>query len=209
MTNTVIKILLRIPNTCNSPLTSTVTFLLLYPKFLRKDMHVGLHTAVLTEYEVTSLLHVSGSLSLLAQYNNMHHFPVVCSNLLKFYEFLYNKTNYMHQLHKFILAWNSTCFGQFLCPSSGVYSLYTQQWYMSYRFVHSFRAGPGSWSCSKAVYKPVWHIPLLSVQWMISWWWTDELSKTCGVSCQNNICEISESTWFYHKEMLRCTITWT
>ena len=32
---------------------------------------------------------------------------------------------------------------EFLCPSSGVYSLYTQQWYLSYRFVGSFRAGPG------------------------------------------------------------------
>ena len=41
------------------------------------------------------------------------------------------------------LAWNSTCFWQFLCPSSGVYWLYTRQWYMSYRFVDSFRAGPG------------------------------------------------------------------
>jgi hypothetical protein len=30
------------------------------------------------------------------------------------------------------LAWKSTCFGQCLCPSSGVYSLYTQQWYMSF-----------------------------------------------------------------------------
>jgi len=29
------------------------------------------------------------------------------------------------------LAWNSTCFGQCLCSSSGVYSLYTQPWYMS------------------------------------------------------------------------------
>jgi hypothetical protein len=37
-------------------------------------------------------------------------------------------------------------FGQFVCLSSGVYSLYTQQWYMSYRFVGSFRAGP-VWSC--------------------------------------------------------------
>jgi len=54
-----------------------------------------------------------------------------------------NKTNQMHQFHKFILTWNSTCFEQFLCPSSGVYSLYTQQLYMSY----SFRAGPG-WNCS-------------------------------------------------------------
>ena len=25
----------------------------------------------------------------------------------------------------------------------GVYSLYTQEWYMSYSFVDSFRAGPG------------------------------------------------------------------
>ena len=78
-------------------------------------------------------------------------------------KFLYNKTNHMHQFHKFTLAWNSTCFGQFLCPSSGVYSLYTQQWYMLYRFVDSCRAGPGwtrvpSWSCSTVVYKPVWHI---------------------------------------------------
>jgi hypothetical protein len=54
------------------------------------------------------------------------------------------------------------------------YSLYTQQWYMSYRFVDSLRAGSGwntvpFWSCcccSKAVYKPVWHISLLSVQWI-------------------------------------------
>ena len=37
------------------------------------------------------------------------------------------------------LEWNSTCFGQFLCPSSGVFHC-----------THS---------------KPVWHIPLLCVQW--------------------------------------------
>ena len=41
------------------------------------------------------------------------------------------------------------------------------------------------WPCSTAVYKPVWHIPLLSVQWINSWWWTDELSETCRVSYQN------------------------
>ena len=66
------------------------------------------------------------------------------------YEFLYNNTNQMHQFPKFTPAWKSTCFGQFLCPSSGVYSLYTRHWYMSYRFVDSFQAGPG-WNCSKAV----------------------------------------------------------
>jgi hypothetical protein len=49
----------------------------------------------------------------------------------------------MRQFHKFFLSWNSTCFGQFVCPSSGVYSLYTQQLYMSYRLVDGFRAGSG------------------------------------------------------------------
>ena len=41
------------------------------------------------------------------------------------------------------------------------FSVYTQQWYMSYRFADSLWAG----SCSQAVSKPVWHIPLLCVQW--------------------------------------------
>jgi len=33
--------------------------------------------------------------------------------------------------------------------------------------------------CSTAVYKLVWHIPLLSVQWINSWCWTYELSEIC------------------------------
>jgi len=38
------------------------------------------------------------------------------------------------------------------------FSLYTQQWYMSYRFVDSLLAGSGrNW--------PAWHIPLPCVQW--------------------------------------------
>jgi hypothetical protein len=45
-------------------------------------------------------------------------------------------------------------------------------------------------SCSKAVYKPVWHIPLLTAQWINTWWWTDELSETCTVSCQNQFVKL-------------------
>jgi len=56
-------------------------------------------------------------------------------------KFLYNKTNQMHQFPIFTPAWNCTCFGQFLCPSPGVYSLYTRHWYVSYRFEDSCRAG--------------------------------------------------------------------
>ena len=97
----------------------------------------------------------------------------------------------MHQFLKFILSWNSACFGQFVCPSSGVYSLYTQQWYMSYRFVDSCRAG---------AYKPVWHMPLLSVQWINSWWWTEELSETCRVSWQNKFEKLVHLVGFITKK---------
>ena len=41
------------------------------------------------------------------------------------------------------------------------------------------------WSFSKAVYKTVWHIPVPSVQWINSWWRTEELPETCRVSCRS------------------------
>jgi hypothetical protein len=121
--------------------------------------------------------------------------------------FFFNKTKQLHQFHKFILSWNSTCFGQFVCSSSGVYLLYTQQWHMPYRFLDSSRVGPGrnwvpSWSYSKAVYKPVWHIPLLSVQWINSWWWTDKLSETCRVSWQNKFVKLVHLVGFITKKFV-------
>jgi hypothetical protein len=60
--------------------------------------------------------------------------------------------------------------------------------------------------------KAVWYIPLLySVQWINSWWWTEELSETCSVSCQNKICEIGAFSWFYYKEICydARSVTWT
>jgi hypothetical protein len=117
------------------------------------------------------------------------------------HDFLYNKTKQMRQFPKFTPAWNSKCFGQFLCPSSVVYLLYTRHWYMSYRFEDSFRAIP-SWSCSKAVYKPVWHITLLSVQWINSWWWTDKLSETCRVSWQNKCVKLVHQVAFITKKFI-------
>jgi hypothetical protein len=51
-------------------------------------------------------------------------------------------------------------------------------------FVDSFRTGQG-WSCSKAVYKPVWRIPVPSVQRINCWWWAEELPETCRVSCRS------------------------
>ena len=69
-------------------------------------------------------------------------------------------------------------------------------------------------SCSKAVYKPLWHITLLSVQWINSWWWTEELSETCTVSCQNKFVKLVHLVGFIikkfvtmqHGQMSRCTV---
>jgi hypothetical protein len=103
-------------------------------------------------------------------------------------------TNFPH-----LLRHETTCFGYFLCPLTGVYSLYNQQWYTSYRFVDSFRAGPvPSWSCSKVV----WHIPLLIVQWINSWWCTDELSETCRVSYQNKFVKLVHLVGFITKKFV-------
>ena len=52
-----------------------------------------------------------------------------------------------------------------------------------------------SWSCSKAV----WLIPLLSVQWINCWWWTEELSETCRVSCQNKFVKLVHLVGFIIK----------
>ena len=68
-------------------------------------------------------------------------------------------------------------------------------------YTYSFRAGP-SWSYSKAVYKPLWHIPLLSVQWINSWWWMEELSETCRVSFQNNFVKLVHPVGFITKKFV-------
>jgi hypothetical protein len=113
----------------------------------------------------------------------------------------------MHQFPKFTPAFNSTCFGQFPCPSSGVYSLYTQQWYMSYRFVDNFRA-VRSWSCSKAVYKPVWHTPVPSVQRINSWWWTEELPETCRISCRSKLGKLVHLVGFITKKLVTAILNY-
>ena len=55
-------------------------------------------------------------------------------------------------------------------------------------------------SCSKAVYKPLWCIPLLSLQWINSWWRTDELSETCRVSWQNKFVQLVHLVGFITKK---------
>jgi len=60
--------------------------------------------------------------------------------------------------------------------------------------------GVPSWSCSKALYKLVWHTPLLNVQWINSWWLTDKLSETCRVSWQNKFVKLGHLVGFIRKK---------
>jgi len=63
--------------------------------------------------------------------------------------------------------WNSTCCGQFPCPSSGVFHCTHSNGicHTGMLIACGQDQDVSSWSCSQAVSKPVWHIPLLCVQW--------------------------------------------
>jgi len=73
------------------------------------------------------------------------------------------------------MEYNSTCFGQFLCPSSGVFHCTHSNgichtgsgwnWVPIWTYSQAVGKRVPSWSCSQAVSKPVWHTPWLCVQW--------------------------------------------
>jgi hypothetical protein len=100
-------------------------------------------------------------------------------------KFLYNKTNYMHQISHICFVMKLYMFRT--VRLSIIRNLFTVHSAMVYVMQLSSRT---SWSCSKALYKPAWHVPLLSVQWKNSWWWTDELSETCRVSWRNKFVKL-------------------
>jgi hypothetical protein len=58
-------------------------------------------------------------------------------------------------------------------------------------------------SYSIAVYKPVWHIALLSVQWINCWWWTWKLSETCWLLCQNEFVKLVDVVGFIIKKSVK------
>jgi len=81
-------------------------------------------------------------------------------------------------------------------PLSIIRSLFTVHSAMIYVIQICRQLSSRTRSCSKAV----WHIPLLSVQWINSWWWTDELSETCRFSCQNKFVKLVHLVGFITKK---------
>ena len=107
-------------------------------------------------------------------------------------------------------GWNAVPFWSIIRS----FSLYTQQWYMSYRFVDSLRTGSGwnavsSWSCSQAVSIPVWHIPLLCIQWKTH----DDGQRNCPKHAEFHskikFEELVHLVGFIIRNLTRCTVTWT
>jgi len=102
---------------------------------------------------------------------------IVISSVLKFdvhvtmhrVKFLIIKPTRCTNFPTLFLEWNSTCFGQFLCTSSGVFHCIHSNGICHTDLLTAFEQDQDGtavpfWSCSKSVSKPVWHIPLLRVQ---------------------------------------------
>jgi len=78
------------------------------------------------------------------------------------------------------------------------FSLYTQQWYMSYRFADSLRTG-SEWSsvlvllasCQQNIV--TYTIAVCTVK---NWRWTEELSETCRVLFQNKLEKLTHLVGF-------------
>ena len=89
------------------------------------------------------------------------------------------------------------------------FSLYTQHWFMLYRSADSLRAVSGPfWSCSQDVGKPVWHIPLLCVQWKIP----NDAQRNCPKHVEfhfkNKFDKLVHLVGFIVSNLSRCTVTW-
>ena len=80
------------------------------------------------------------------------------------------------------LEWNSTCFREFLCPSSGVFHC-THSNGTCHKGLLTACEQDQDW-ISWSYLQDVWHIPLLVCTVKNSWRWTEELSETCRVSFQ-------------------------
>jgi len=72
----------------------------------------------------------------------------------------------MHWFLKFIFGIKLYMFRTVPLSIIRGFSLYTQQWFMCWQLASRIRTEPvPSSSCPQAVSKPVWHIPLVCVQW--------------------------------------------
>jgi hypothetical protein len=87
-------------------------------------------------------------------------------------KFLTIKSTTCTNFSNLFVEWNSTCFGQFLCPSSGVFHCTHNSG------IHHICLLTAARSCQKTCM--TYTTAVCTVK--NSWWWTEELSETCRVS---------------------------
>jgi hypothetical protein len=118
----------------------------------------------------------------------------------------------MHYTLKFIFGRKLYMFRTVPLSTIGNFSLYTQQWYMTYTFVDILRAGSG-WnivpSCSQAVSKSVCHIALLCVLWKIPDGGQRNCPKHVEFPSKNKFERLVHLVWFIVRNLSRCTVAWT
>jgi hypothetical protein len=112
------------------------------------------------------------------------------------------------------LEWNSICFREFLCPSSGVFhrthdnDICHRRLLTACKQDHNGPAVP-SWSCSQVVSKPVWHIPLPCVRWKTH----DDGQRNCPKHVEfhsrNKFEKLVHLFGFITRNLTRRTLTWT
>ena len=86
------------------------------------------------------------------------------------------------------LEWNSTCFGEFLCPSSGVFTVHTTMVY---------------------VIQDCWHIPLMCVQWKTPDDGQRNSPKHVEFHSKNKFEKLVHLVGFIIRKLTPCTVTRT
>ena len=104
------------------------------------------------------------------------------------------------------IEYHSTCFGRSFSPSSGVQDCKYSIRYMSNRYCWMLASGQEV-PASKQSTTTVWHIPDAVFRVLNSWWWTKRPPETCRVIF--NKLENCVSSWFYYRNISRCTVPWT
>jgi len=137
-----------------------------------------------------------------------------------FNQFLIIKPTRCTNFSNLFLDWKSTCCRQFFCPSPGVsHCTHSNGICHMCLLTACERDQDPSWSCSQAVSRsrscsqavsrPVWHIPLLCVQWKAP----DDGQRNCAkhvkFQSKNKFEKIVHLVGFIIRNLSRCTVTWT
>jgi len=117
-------------------------------------------------------------------------------------KFLLIKPTRCTNFSNLFLEWNSTCFGQFLCPSTGVLHCTHSNGICPIGLLTACEQDQDgtavpSWSCLQAFYKPVWHIPLLCVQWRTHVDGQRNCPKHVEFHSKNKFEKLVHLVWFY------------